>query len=88
MAKYWHSGTVEVQDTSRHYGLRCSKHRCPKSSLVVDIVGEAVTTGLYICEFLMKRWELWSYLFITKFTIYNYPELKFCWLTILFVSNN
>ena len=54
MAKYWHSGTVEVQDTSRHYGLRCSKHRWPNASLVVDTVGEAVTTGLYICEFLMK----------------------------------
>ena len=54
MAKYWHSGTVEVHDTSRHYGLRCSKHRWPKASLVVDTVGEAVTTGLYICEFLMK----------------------------------
>ena len=49
------SGTVEVQDTSRHYGRRCSKHRWPKASLVVDTVGEAVTTGLYICEFLMKR---------------------------------
>ena len=55
MAKYWYSGTVEVQDTSRHYRLRCTKHRWPKSSLSVDIVGEAVTTGLYICEFLMKR---------------------------------
>ena len=55
MAKYWHSGTVEVQDTSRHYGLRCSKHRRLKASLVVDTVGQAVTTGLYICEFLMKR---------------------------------
>ena len=55
MAEYWHSGTVEVQDTSRHYRLRRSKHRWPISSLVVDTVGEAVTTGLYICEFLMKR---------------------------------
>ena len=55
MAKYWHSGTVEVQDTSRHKRLRCSKHRWPKSSLVVDTVSEAVTTGLYIYEFLMKR---------------------------------
>ena len=55
MAKYWHSGTVEVQDTSRHYGLRCSKHRWPKASLVVDTVGEAVTTGINICEFLLKR---------------------------------
>ena len=81
------AGTVEVHDTSRH-GLRCSKHRWPKASLVVDTVGEAVTTGLYICDFLMKRRELWSYLCITKFTIYNYSELKFCWLTILFVSNN
>ena len=55
MAKYWHSGTVEVQDTNRHYRLRCSKRRWPKSSLVVDTVGEAVATGLNICEFLMKR---------------------------------
>ena len=55
LAKYWHSGTVEVQDTSRHYRLGCSKHRWLKSSLVVDTVGEVVTTGLYICEFLMKR---------------------------------
>ena len=55
MAKYWHSGTVEVQDISRYYGRRCSKHRWPKASLVVDTVGEAVTTGLYIYEFLMKR---------------------------------
>ena len=45
MAKYWHSGTVEVQDTSRHYGLRCSKHRWPKASLVVEAEGEAVTTA-------------------------------------------
>ena len=44
---------MEVQDTSRHYGFRYSKHRWPKVSLVVDTVGEAVTTGLYICEFLM-----------------------------------
>ena len=88
MAKYWHSGTVAVQDTSRHYGLRFSKHRWPKASLVVETVGEAMTTGLYICEFLMKTLELWSYLFITKFTIYNYSELKFYWLTLLFVSNN
>ena len=51
MAKCWHSGTVEVQDTSGHYRLRCSNHRWPKSSLVVDTVGEAVTTELYICEF-------------------------------------
>ena len=31
------------------------EHRWPKASLVVETVGEAVTTGLYICEFLMKR---------------------------------
>ena len=45
MARYWHSGTVEVQDTSRHDGLRCSMHRWPKASLVVEKVDEAVTTG-------------------------------------------
>ena len=46
---------MEVQDISRHYRLRCSKHRWPKSPLVVDTVGEAVTTEIYIYELLMKR---------------------------------